>query len=96
MVSFSEALYVYQDKAGAVNEKVASLLVNVAMVMKGRGQLRDARQAYIAARDVFERVGVGSEHRGLKAASRSIANIEQLIMAEKRRGENNNQATYEM
>jgi tetratricopeptide (TPR) repeat protein len=94
MVSFSEALYIYQDKVGVVNEKVASSLVNVAMVMKGRGQLRGARQAYITARDVFGRVGVGSEHRGLKAVIRSIENIEQLIMAEKRSGENSNQAAF--
>jgi tetratricopeptide (TPR) repeat protein len=85
MISFSEALSIFQAKYGAVDPNVATSLVNVAMVMERRGELQGAWHAYVTARDVFVKLGVENSHRGLRAACRSIEAIELLIESGKQK-----------
>ena len=49
------------------------------MVLEKRGQIKQAWQAYTAARDIFAKLGVDSDHQCYRAARRSIASLEKDV-----------------
>jgi tetratricopeptide (TPR) repeat protein len=83
MRSFSEALSILRTVYGPVHADVATCLFNIGMVREARGNLKDAWEVYTKARDIYNRLRLEDTHRGLKAARRSIANVEQRISSTK-------------
>lgn len=79
MVTFAESLSIVHANCGLVHEKVATALMHVGMVMERQGRLEDSLQTYSTAQDVFQRVGLGSGHRGVRAATCSVNKLTRLI-----------------
>ena len=49
------------------------------MVREARGELADAWEAYTTARDLYTRLGTGSDHSGYKTVRQSISQVEKAI-----------------
>jgi tetratricopeptide (TPR) repeat protein len=81
-VVFAEALSVVHANCGLVHEKVAISLLNVGMVMERQGRLDEALHTFSTARDVFERIGMGNDHRGVRVARESIDKISAVLQDE--------------
>lgn len=78
MQSFSESLSIFQEVHGTIDLDVGTSLVNVGMVLERRGQLSEALHTFYTARDVFLRLDVDNDHRGLRASLQSIEGLEKL------------------
>jgi tetratricopeptide (TPR) repeat protein len=83
MVTFAESLSIVHSHCGLVHEKVATALLNVGMVMERQGRLENSLQAFSTAQDVFKRVGLGDEHRGVRAANSSVVRLTRLHQMKK-------------
>lgn len=79
MVTFAESLSIVHAHCGLVHEKVATALLNVGMVMERQGRVENSLQTFSTAQDVFTRVGLGDDHRGVRAANRSIVRLTRLL-----------------
>jgi tetratricopeptide (TPR) repeat protein len=81
-VVFAEALSIVHSNCGLVHEKVAISLLNVGMVLERQGRLDEALHTFSTARDVFERIGMDHNNRGVRVAQESIDKISAVLQEE--------------
>jgi len=80
MVIFMEALSIVTTHYGSVHKKVAISLHHVGMVLEKQGKLKDALRSFMAAHDIYTKLGVTeNDSRGMCATIRGVNELQELM-----------------